>query len=137
MPKINQQLCDLLRVAQGERSQNQFALQCGISSAALSKIHAGNYAPTAKALKKIAAHAHNNVSYQSLLNASGLVDMEDLNTAPLQWTEEEKAAGVVAHGVQLSSDEWDWLELRSEIISAKGEKELNAIVSLIRGLIKK
>ena len=61
----------------------------------------------------------------------------DLNTAPLQWTEEEKAAGVGAHGVQLSSDEWDWLELRSEIISAKGEKELNAIISLIRGLIKK
>ena len=132
MKKRNQKLCDLLRLAQGERSQNQFALQCGISSAALSRIHAGNYVPTAKTLQKIAAHSYNNVTYQSLLTASGLGDSLELNAPPIQITDKEKAVGVGAHGTNLSAEEWDWLELRSAIIRAKGEQGLNAITSIIK-----
>ena len=56
----------------------------------------------------------------------------DLDRAPLKFTEEEKAAGIGAHGVQLSDKEWDWLELRSEIIEAKGEKGLKAIQTIIQ-----
>lgn len=56
----------------------------------------------------------------------------ELNTSPIQWTEEEKAAGVGAHGTNLSNDEWEWLELRSAIIEAKGEKGLRAIQVIIQ-----
>ncbi|MBQ3019109.1 MAG: helix-turn-helix transcriptional regulator [Clostridia bacterium] len=56
----------------------------------------------------------------------------ELNTSPLQWTDEEKAAGVGAHGIKLSNEEWDWLELRSAIIEAKGEKGLRAIQIIIQ-----
>lgn len=56
----------------------------------------------------------------------------ELNTSPLQWTDEEKAAGVGAHGTILSNEEWDWLELRSAIIEAKGEKGLHAILTIIQ-----
>lgn len=56
----------------------------------------------------------------------------ELNASPLQWTDEEKAAGVGAHGTKLSNEEWDWLELRSAIIEAKGEKGLHAILTIIQ-----
>ena len=56
----------------------------------------------------------------------------ELNTSPIQWTDEEKAAGVGAHGTNLSNDEWEWLELRSAIIEAKGEKGLRAIQIIIQ-----
>lgn len=56
----------------------------------------------------------------------------ELNASPLQWTDEEKAAGVGAHGTILSNEEWDWLELRSAIIEAKGEKGLHAILTIIQ-----
>ena len=55
-----------------------------------------------------------------------------LNTTPIQITDEEKAVGVGAHGTNLSAEEWDWLELRSAIIRAKGEQGLNAITSIIK-----
>lgn len=71
-PIINQELCELIRKAQGERSQNQFAQQCGISSAAITRISLGTYEPSAKTLKKIASRAHNGVTYEMLLSAAGL-----------------------------------------------------------------
>lgn len=104
MSKRNQLLCELLRAAQGEQSQNQFARQCGISSSALSRIYAGDYTPTAKTLKKIALKAHNSISYQSLLNASGLGEEQKresvqaieraLGLSPT-FTAEEQAQGAV------------------------------------------
>lgn len=83
MPTINQELCALIRKAQGERSQNQFALQCGISSSSLSRISQGSYTPTAKALKKISQKAHNGITYKMLLVAAGLDDelSQDSNAA--------------------------------------------------------
>ena len=56
----------------------------------------------------------------------------ELNHSPLKWTDEEKAAGVGAHGTKLSAEEWDWLELRSAIIESGGEEALNAIQKIIK-----
>ena len=59
----------------------------------------------------------------------------ELNPLSLQWTEKEKAAGIGTHGTVLSEDEWNWLELRSEIIRVKGEKGLRAIQTIIQTYI--
>lgn len=72
--KINHELCDLIRRAQGSRSQNAFAQQCGISSSAITQINLGTYTPSPKTLKKIAEKAYNGVTYDMLLAAAGLYD---------------------------------------------------------------
>lgn len=74
MGEINQKLCDLIRKAQGERSQNLYASQCEVSSAAITKIFKGTYAPSAKTLKKLATKAHNGVTYQMLFEAAGYLE---------------------------------------------------------------
>ena len=75
-------------------------------------------------LRKLADYFNTSIDY--------LLGRTELNTSPIQWTEEEKAAGVGAHGTNLSNDEWEWLELRSAIIEAKGEKGLRAIQVIIQ-----
>lgn len=61
----------------------------------------------------------------------------ELNNSPLKWTDEEKAAGVGAHGTKLSDSEWEWLELRSEIIEKRGEAGLHAVQTIIKTYIEK
>ena len=61
----------------------------------------------------------------------------ELNKSPLQWTDEEKAAGVGAHGTNLSNDEWEWLELRTDILEAKGEAGLHAMQTIIKTYTEK
>lgn len=53
------------------------------------------------------------------------------------WTDEDTAAGVGNHSTFLSAAEWEWLELRSEIIEARGEQYLNTLTELIKLLSKK
>ena len=53
------------------------------------------------------------------------------------WLEEDNAAGVGNHSTFLSAAEWEWLELRSEIIEARGEEYLNTLIELIKTLSKK
>ncbi len=53
------------------------------------------------------------------------------------WADEDTAAGVGNHSTFLSAAEWEWLELRSEIIEARGEQYLNTLTELIRTLSKK
>lgn len=76
MGEINQQLCILIKEAQGERGQNQFAQQCGISSSAITRIFTGSYVPSAKTLQKIASKAYNGVTYEMLMNAAGYLTTE-------------------------------------------------------------
>lgn len=79
MGKINHELCELIRRAQGGRSQNAFAQQCGISSSSITQINLGTYAPSAKTLKKIADKAYNGVTYEMLLSAAGLYDEDNIS----------------------------------------------------------
>lgn len=49
-----------------------------------------------------------------------------------EWTDEEKAQGVGSHSVKLSADEWEWLELRSELLEAGGQEYLDTITTLLQ-----
>ena len=49
-----------------------------------------------------------------------------------EWTAEEKELGVGEHAVVLSPEEWQWMELRSEIIRLHGEEYLDTLTDLIQ-----
>ena len=51
-------------------------------------------------------------------------------------TSEEKAAGVGRRAIYLSDDEFDWLELRSEVIRTKGEEYLKTLKVMIEAVTK-
>lgn len=52
-----------------------------------------------------------------------------------EWTDEEKAAGIGRRAIYLSDDEFDWLELRSEVLRTKGEDYLNTLIVMINAAI--
>lgn len=66
-----------------------------------------------------------NDTMQALERALGL------NKEP-EWTDEKKAQGVGSHSVKLSADEWEWLELRSELLEAGGQEYLDTITTLLQ-----
>ena len=126
--------------AQGERSQNLYASQCGVSSAAITKISSGCYAPSAKTLKKLASKAHNGITYQMLMNAAGLgnSDFEINNQSSIQWTEKEKAAGVLPNYAEnLSADEIALIDAYRAIKSEKGEQAAHAIKTIVETYLDK
>ncbi len=47
-------------------------------------------------------------------------------------TPEEKALGVGRRAIYLSEDEFDWLELRSQVIEVQGESYLNTLIAMIK-----
>ncbi len=49
-----------------------------------------------------------------------------------EWTDEEKALGVGRRAIYLSEDEFDWLELRSQVIEVQGESYLNTLIAMIK-----
>ena len=53
------------------------------------------------------------------------------------WTEEDKALGVGEHSVQLSKDEWEWLELRSQLLASAGQDYMDALKKMLEEIIKK
>jgi SOS-response transcriptional repressor LexA len=63
----------LLNKAKGDRSINQFAMYCGVSSAHISRLLRGllEGPPTAETIKKISDKAYNNVTYLDLMQAAG------------------------------------------------------------------
>lgn len=73
-PNPNRKLLELIKKAQGNRSQNKFSQECDISSASITRISTGTYVPSAKILKKISEHAYNGVTYEMLLSAAGMYD---------------------------------------------------------------
>ena len=86
----NEKLCNLIQIAQGERTQNQYALQCGVSSAALSRIFRGDYKPSSKTLKKISSHAYGGITYEMLLSAAGIIEDKNKNENIQQLTAAEQ-----------------------------------------------
>lgn len=95
MGSINQELCNLIKQAQGSRGQNQFALQCGISSSSLTKISIGEYTPKPKFLAKIAEKAHNGVTFDMLMNAAGFLTSAQKEKSPV--TQQGKWINVFGH----------------------------------------
>ena len=66
-------LQELIKKAQGERSQNEYALHSGVSSASITRILQEQYKPSPSTLKKLADRAHNGVTYEQLMVASGYI----------------------------------------------------------------
>jgi len=64
---------ELLMMAKGHRSLNTFAREAGVSNGNLSRIFNGQRA-TPDVLEKLSKVAHNDVSYEQLMIASGYVD---------------------------------------------------------------
>lgn len=66
-------LIDLLYKSLGDRSWNQFAQNAGVDSGHLSRIKNGNFnkPPKPEFLSKLASKAHNGVTYEELMTASG------------------------------------------------------------------
>ncbi len=58
-----------------------------------------------------------------------------LNQQP-EWTDEEKALGVGRHKTYLSEDDYEWLELKSEILRIHGENYLNTLKTMLNALTK-
>lgn len=69
-------LSELLKLAQGDRTQNQFALHCGIGSSTLTRLMQGSRNPKPEILKKIAAKAYNGVTYDMLMRAAGFIEVQ-------------------------------------------------------------
>lgn len=67
-------LIELIKKAQGERSQNQYAMQCGVSSAAITKIIKGERNPAPDFLRKLSEQAYNGVTYDDFMVAAGYLD---------------------------------------------------------------
>lgn len=70
----NTKFIELLNAAKGERTQNQFALHCGIGSSTITRFIKGERKPTPAVLKKIASKAYNGVTYEELMQAAGYLD---------------------------------------------------------------
>lgn len=72
-------LSQLLKKAIGSRMQKDFADTIGISPAHLSRIinHKFDTPPSVETLKRIAANAENNITYQELLSACGYIGESD------------------------------------------------------------
>lgn len=58
----------------------------------------------------------------------------ELNTAPLQWTEEDKALGVGNHPVKLTEKEWRILEAFNELERVKGEAFSEKMLEMIEAI---
>lgn len=87
------EVISLITLAQGNRSQNEFALHCGFNASTISKIKARGAMPSPALIKKIATRAHNGVTYEQLMQAAGYVVYYDTptTTPPTALTEAQKA----------------------------------------------
>lgn len=67
---------ELLALAKGNRSINQYALQCGVSSAHISRLLRGlvDTPPNPETIKKFASKAQNGVTYEELMEAAGHIN---------------------------------------------------------------
>lgn len=59
-----------------------------------------------------------------------------LNQPSLEWTEADQAQGIGRYPTYLSSDEKEWLELRSLILSAHGDQYLETVISMLNAITK-
>lgn len=104
--------------------QSDVARDIGVSVAAYGFYETDKRQASYETLNLLADYFNTSVDF--------LLDRTDVVLPPAKWTDEEKAAGVGAHGTKLSAEEWDWLELRSAIIESGGEEALNAIQKFIK-----
>ena len=116
-----------LREKKGEK-QSDLANIIGMSRQAYQRYEDGSREPDFETLKKLADHFNVSVDY--------LIGNTEIPFKPLQWTEEEKALGVGNHAVKLSEDEWETIELFSELKRTCGDSAVSAVKTMISTLIE-
>ncbi len=74
-----QKFAVLLEKAKGNRSINQYALQCGVSSAHISRLMRQllDTPPNPETIKLFASKAHNEVTYNNLMVAAGYIEEDN------------------------------------------------------------
>ena len=85
--------------------------------------------PTANYLVLLANYFDVSIDY--LL---GLED--DAEIKPVEFTAQDQALGVGNHSTKLSAEEWNWIELLSELQRVKGKKAVTAVTTMIKNLIE-
>jgi hypothetical protein len=72
----------LLIKAKGKRTLNNYARQSGVTGAHISRLSRAllDSPPTAPTIKKLADHAHNDVTYEKLMSAAGYMDEDPDST---------------------------------------------------------
>lgn len=75
LPFNKERFAKVLSLAKGHRSINQFGIACDVDPGYLSRLLRGllNNPPSPAVLAKIAAQAHNGISYENLMQAAGLI----------------------------------------------------------------
>ena len=73
-----EELKNLIKLAQGNRTQNEYAMYAGIDSSTITKIIKEGRIPEPKTLKKLADRANNGITYEMLMKAAGHIN-DDLN----------------------------------------------------------
>lgn len=100
-------------------THDALALKSGISRRTIAGIFSGD--------EKYASPTLNTA--QAIEEALGL-------SKSLEWTDEDRAAGVGGHPTYLSEGEQNWLELRSEVIRTQGEDYLKTLETMIEAVTK-
>lgn len=113
------------------RTQHEVAQYIGITQNAYSYWENGKVKIDNESLKKLSDYF--NVSIDYLLGR----DIESAATQHTKWTDEENEQGIGQHPITLSSEEWDWLELRSELIRTMGEEYQNTVKKMLEEIVKK
>ena len=116
-----------LREQRGLR-QADMAQQIGMSRQAYCSYENDKREPDLSTLCKLSDYFDVSVDY--------LIGNTDDPRKASAWTKEEKAAGVGAHGTKLSNEEWEIIELFSELKRVKGEKAANAVKTMIKALLE-
>lgn len=97
-------------------TQKQLANKCGLSPQCISALEKGINSPTFQTLSALSKFFGNQLNEYLIPT-------------------DERAEGVGNHPTYLSAAEWDWLELRSEVLRVKGKDYLNTLVTMINAII--
>ena len=107
------ELVKLIKAAQGDRTQNEYALHARVDSGTITKIINEKRVPSPATLKKLASKAHNGVTYQMLMEAAGHIERTEITATPdLIIPDELKNVRVAFHRGEfddLTQDEVDKL----------------------------
>lgn len=120
----------------------ELGLAVGCSNPAISHYEHGDRKPDPDMLVKFADFFEVSVDYllgRTDKKTTTWIPKERVlvvDKQPLEWTEEDKALGVGSHPTVLSEDEWEWLELRSEVLRLKGKDYLDMLERMIKAAIE-
>lgn len=132
-----EKFAELLRKAIGNRSMNKYAEAAGVSNAHVSRLLRGllEKAPEAETIKKLAEAAHNEVTYDELMEAAGHFSTETIHkrlTALKKLQQEAQEADLKIEEARKTSRELSDAEAELEALQALEDAGADQINSFIR-----